>query len=124
MDQTNDNRNEGNTFYTTNAGECPVNVLQDKVRDTVPGHVIFNQVGSCVNRRNKSIEGTSRQRHLVQSLCASIPGKNAPLLQPEATLFPRHFYISAKTDSCSILGARPLFLMNSKVLLCRRQDYT
>ena len=47
-------------------------------------------------------------------MCATTSGKNAPLLQPESSLFPRHFYISAKTDNCSILGARPLFCMNSK----------
>ena len=76
MDQTTNNANDGNAFYTTNAGDFPVNVVQDKVRDTVTGHVILNQVGSCVNRQNQSIEGTSRQQHLLQGWCASIPGKN------------------------------------------------
>ena len=114
MDQTADNIDEGIAFYTTNSGECPVNVLQDSSRETVTGNVIFNQVGSCTNRFSRRIEGTSRQKHFVQKLCATTSGKNAPLLQPESSLFPRHFYISAKTDNCSILGARPLFCMNSK----------
>ena len=51
---------------------------------------------------------------MIQILCATVPGKVSPLLQPEAALFPRHFYITAANDTCSILGARPLFLMNEK----------
>ena len=64
--------------------------------------------------RKYNIEGTSRQKHLVQSLCATVPGQASPLLQPEASLFPRHFYIAAKNDPCAILGARPIFLISSK----------
>ena len=101
-------------FFTTHSGDSPANIFQDKNRLTITGHVIFNQAGTCTRRRKHNIEGTSRQKHIVQSLCATIPGQASPLLQPEASLFPRHFYISAKKDKCSILGARPIFLMNSK----------
>ena len=41
-------------------------------------------------------------------------GHLAPLLEPEAALFPRHFYAASSSDSKSILGARPLFCMTSK----------
>ena len=58
--------------------------------------------------------GTNCQRHLIQKLCATIPGQASPLIQPEATLFPHHFYAAAEHDQCSILGAQLIFLLSSK----------
>ena len=113
LNQTLHNQDNNAAFFTKNSGGCPRNVVHDEGRDSVTGHIIFNQVRTCTRRRNQNIEGTSRQKHLVQSLCATIPGQASTLLQPEAILFPRHFYISADKDRCSILGARPLFLINS-----------
>ena len=104
--------NEG--FLTTNAGDQPANVNQNNEMLRVDGHVIFNQVGRCTSRNNQTITGTSCQQYMVQSLCATTSGQSPPLLQPEASLFPRHFYISASHDECSILGAQPLFLLCSK----------
>ena len=101
-------------FETTHTGLNAININQNDSILSVSGHVIFNQVGSCTMRRNNNINGTSRQKHFIQSLCATVPGKASPLLQPEAALFPRHFYITSSEDTCSILGARPLFLMNEK----------
>ena len=114
LDLTEDNINIEIGFATTNAADIGINKEQDLTTDTVSGHVIFNQAGSCLNRGNCNIHGTSRQSHLIQSLCATIPGTASPLLQPEASLFPRHFYIAAQHDSISILGARPLFLYNNE----------
>ena len=114
LNQTQDNINTNHGFFTTHTGDSPINILQDQKKLSVTGHVIFNQAGTCTTRKNHNITGTSRQKHLVQSLCATIPGQASPLLQPEASLFPRHFYIAANNDKCSILGARPLFLINSK----------
>ena len=113
LDLTADNNTEFG-FATTHSGDTTTNIVQDLRTDTVSGHVIFNQAGSCTTRRYQHINGTSRQKHIIQSLCATVPGQASPLLQPEASLFPRHFYISAQNDNCSILGARPLFLMSSK----------
>ena len=79
--------------------------------DVVSSHVIFNQVGQCITRHNTSIKGTSRQKHWVQSLCSTSPGDTSPLLQPEASLFPRHFYPASNNDRRSILGA---FLVNAR----------
>ena len=67
-----------------------------------------------MNRGKSNIYGTSRQLHLIQSLCATVPGTASPLLQPEASLFPRHFFIAAQHYRISILGARPLFLFNKE----------
>ena len=117
LDLTIDNQNfNDDLFETTNSADIPLNINQHHhSSDTISGHVIFNQVGHCTIRRNQgSIEGTSRQKYFVQNLCATTPGQSFPLLQPEASLFPRHFYASAQLDSCSILGAQPIFLMSSK----------
>ena len=114
LDLTEDNINIEIGFATTNSADIGINKEQDLTTDTVSGHVIFNQAGSCLNRGNCNIHGTSRQSHLIQSLCATIPGTASPLLQPEASLFLRHFYIASQHDSISILGARPLFLYNKE----------
>jgi len=92
LDQSEDNIPDSFGFFTTNSGDLPPNIFQDKNRLAVTGHVIFNQVGTCTRRRKYNIEGTSRQKHLVQSLCATVPGQASPLLQPEASLFPRQFF--------------------------------
>ena len=114
LDLTPDNVINDEGFFTTHTGDEPVNVEQHKNMTTVAGHVIFNQAGKCTTRHNQTINGTSRQQYIVQSLCATTPGQASPLLQPEASLFPRHFYISAANDDCSILGAQPLFLLCAK----------
>jgi predicted GIY-YIG superfamily endonuclease len=114
LDLTEDNRTTNEGFCTTNAGDVPVNIEQDDRKDIISGHVIFNQVGSSLARGKVKISGTSREKHLVQMLCATSPGQASPLVQPEAGIFTRHFYISATNDRCSVLGARPLFLFSSK----------
>lgn len=115
LDLTHDNMPVNQGFFTTNSGDEPVNVGRDNSRDDMMnGHVMFNVAGSMTQRRNHTITGTSRQRHLVQSLCATSSGQASPLLQLEAALFPRHYYASAEHDSCSILGAMPLFLYTAK----------
>lgn len=91
FDQTEDNIPENQGFFTTHSGNSSVTILQDKTRLTITGHVIFNQVGTCTRRRKHNIEGASRQNHLVQNLCATIPGHESPLLQPEASLFYKTF---------------------------------
>ena len=114
LDITTDNVVNDEIFTTTDAGDEPVNIEQSEKMMTVAGHVIFNQAGKCTTRHNQTIKGTSRQQYIVQSLCATTSGQASPLIQPEASIFPRHFYISATNDECSILGAQPLFLLCSK----------
>jgi len=93
LDLTHDNMPVNQGFFTTNSGDEPVNVGRDNSRDDMMnGHVMFNVAGSMTQRRNHTITGTSRQRHLVQSLCATSSGQSSPLLQLEAALFPRHYY--------------------------------
>ena len=113
LDLTEDNRNSVG-FMSTDTGDLPVDVETSLRSDTVSGHVIFNQAGRCVSRRNGQINGINREKHWIQSMCSTTPGQPCPLLQPEASLFPRHFYAAAETDRRSILGARPLFLLSHK----------
>ena len=114
LDTSIDNVVNDEGFTTTDAGDEPVNIQQNETMISVAGHVIFNQVGKCTTRHKQTINGTSRQKYIVQSLCATTPGQASPLIQPESSIFPRHFYISATNDECSILGAQPLFLLCSK----------
>jgi hypothetical protein len=66
LNQTLDNQDNNASFFTTNSGNCSRNVVHDERRDAVTGHIIFNQVRTCTRRRNRNIEGTIRQKHLVQ----------------------------------------------------------
>ena len=76
LDTTEDNINERVGFMTKNSGDIPMNVNQSLSRDTCSGHVLFNRVGSYTLRPRNNIEGTSRPKHMVQSLCAQFLGKH------------------------------------------------
>ena len=114
LDTTVDNRNSSEGFMTTNSGDIPVDIQQNTNTELISGHVIFNQVGKCTMRHNKQIFGTSKERNFIQGLRSSLPGQLCPLVQPESSMYPRHFYASASNDRLSMLGARPLFLLCSK----------
>lgn len=114
LDVTKDNQPLNIGIHGTNAGDVAAGVTDRADKSRVSGHVIFNQVGNCLNRKNGRITGSNCQKYWVQSLCSTTPGESSPLVQPEAMLFPRHFYASAQADPKSILGARPLFLLSPK----------
>ena len=59
LDLTEDNC-DAHGFMSTDAGDIPLNVVQSSKSDMVAGHVIYNQVGNCLSRRNRAILGTSR----------------------------------------------------------------
>jgi hypothetical protein len=105
LDLTDDNRQVNIGIPETNAGDIPANVHDRNDSSHVSGHVLFNVAGKCLNRKRGAITGNSRQKFWVQNLCSTSPGESAPLLQPEASLCPRHFYASASKDNRSILGA-------------------
>ena len=113
LDLTEDNC-DAHGFMSTDAGDIPLDVVQSSKSDMVAGHVIYNQVGNCLSRRNRAILGTSRQKHWALTMCSTISGTSFPLIQPEASMFPRHFYIASEIDPLSVLGARPLFCCSSK----------
>ena len=73
IETTEDNVSNNDGFHTSNAGDIPINIEQDITSDTVSGHVVFNQAGSCTQRKKYSINGTNRQKHMIQKLCSTIP---------------------------------------------------
>ena len=79
LNQIEDNINNKLGFFTANSGLTPVNINQDPSRDTVTSHVIFNQIGTFTSRRTTNIDGTSRQKYLIQKLCSTLPGQSSPL---------------------------------------------
>ena len=99
LDLTPDNDNYEKRMIGTNAGDVDVNVNDGSNFSCVSGHVIFNQVGNCFSRWNKSdINVKNPQKFWVQHLCSTNPGKSTPLLQPEVILFPRYFFLSAERN--------------------------
>ena len=118
LDLTEDNCVEGHGFSSTDAGDLPVEVLDASKDDRVGGHVVFTHVGNCISRHRGSISGTSSQKNWVQTLCSSISGNSCPLVQPEANLYPRHFFAASTIDGRSVLGARPLACMTHNTYAC------
>jgi hypothetical protein len=109
-DITEDNIVQDHGFFTTNVGDSVRNFIHHHHMDQVSGHVLLNQAAVSMNRIGRApISGTQAQRHFIQCLASCIPGESSPLLCMESSLFTRIFYHSSSNDSCSILGALPLF---------------
>ena len=89
LNLSDDNRNFGESFPAIKSAQTPINISQHNTNDMISGHIIFNQVGNCTIRINRSIGVTSRQKHCIQNPCAKTPGQAYPLLQPEAGLIPK-----------------------------------
>ena len=73
-----------------------------------PLHILFNQVGSLLQRYNKSISPKQVQRNFIQRIVSTIEGSSFPLMYLMGSCFPRHFYASSIADNCAILGCPPL----------------
>jgi predicted secreted protein len=74
----------------------------------VPGHVILNNLGSLLIRKNQKLTGTTQQRNFLQRIASTTPGRCVPLLYPEASLFTSQFWTDGGPDSAgSIPGALP-----------------
>lgn len=97
---------------STNSASKEVPVRPSRKGDNFGGrfgvHVLFNMVGSLLRRYNKPIDGTIRQKHIVQSLVSTVFGVAFPVLFLQAMLFPKHFWCSAPHDPMSVLGCRPI----------------
>jgi len=80
----------------------------------LPGHVILNNLGSLLVRKDKKLKGTTRQRNFLQRIASTSPGRCVPLLYPEACVFPGQFWTDAGVQSGgTIPGALPCsFLCN------------
>jgi len=74
----------------------------------LPGHVILNNVGSLLVRRDHKLKGTTRQQNFLQRIVSTCPGQCVPLLYPEASIFPSIFWTDAGPEfHGSIPGALP-----------------
>eukprot|EP00984_Skeletonema_dohrnii_P023809 scaffold12895_cov164-Skeletonema_dohrnii-CCMP3373.AAC.6 len=108
--ESNDDINVNDTVPTTNAGIFPARVFQREKTGTVSGNVLLNQVAHTLNRYTSRINGTQKEKHFVQRLCAARGGQSLGLLYPESGIFVRHFYASASADKLSLIGSIPLYM--------------
>jgi len=112
MDVTGESDLDGHVKKPTsysNAGRFPYIIrARPGTRTFVPSHVLLNQVGSLCKRYSHRITGTHYQQNFVQRLVATVCGASFPLVYPQATCLPRHYYAEASCDPRAILGAVPL----------------
>jgi hypothetical protein len=94
---------------TTDAGDFAYQIYRRKAELCwVPSHVIMNQARNLCNRYNHCIMGTNLEQNFIQRIVSQQCRTSHPLLYPMSTLFPSHFYVEVKHDSCSILGDVPI----------------
>ena len=114
QEQTEDNTDLGDEFYTTQAGDIPVHIEHNPDMDRVQGHVLYNQAAVCTTHNDKRITGSQPQRNFVQRLCATTPGQASPILSLEQCLgFGRIFWSCATSDCHAVLGALPSWAYSS-----------
>ena len=106
-----DNEHEDELFPSTHAGDIPISILDNTIgkRNIINGHVIQNQCGSSLSRKNVPLYGLKSQQNFLQRLCSTSPGNSVPLLYPEGALMPSIFY--KQISDGSILGALPSSLL-------------
>jgi len=97
----------------TDAGTLPIFSLVDSsayAPYSATNHVILNNYGHMLIRRNQKLTGTLSQRHFLQRLVARQPGESLPLVYPEGMLFSDIFSFDEKGHS--IAGAIPAALLH------------
>ena len=92
----------------TNAGEFGFRATNRNQLNTVPGHVLLNQVSSCCMRFNARIKGLQAQTNFVQRVVSTVSAMSFPLMYLGGSLFPHHYYSEATHNKCAILGVAPL----------------
>ena len=94
---------EGCLFQTSNV-EAPLEIRGDP--ESIPGCVLLNNVGSLLARKTSKGSLSANFEYFLQKMVATIPGRSAPLVYPEAMLFPSIFW-KDDDDEGSLLGAIP-----------------
>lgn len=96
----------------TNSAETAITIQEEDVPKGiyVSGHVILNQCGSLLVRRNHNIASYKGQQHFLQKIASCLEGDSIPLLFPEAMMFPSIFW-KMHSSSSSFLGALPSSLL-------------
>lgn len=104
-----------NGLPTTDAGTLPIFTHVDQGSDyathSISNHILLNNFGHMLIRRNKKLDGTSNQRNFLQRMASRTPGDTLPLAYPEGMLFSDMFNVG--TDGGDIVGALPSALLNS-----------
>ena len=102
---------------TTNAGETAFSI-RDANEYTKPnrvsGHVILNQCGSLLSRKDHEINGSSKHKFFLQKIHSTSDGLSIPLLYPESMLFPSIFPFE-DPDGFPSLGCIPAPLLSKKM---------
>jgi hypothetical protein len=83
-------------------------------QNRVSGHVILNQCGSLLSRRNHDIRGSSKHKFFLQKIHATSDGESIPLLYPESMIFPSIFPF-CDPDGIPSLGCIPAPLLSSNI---------
>ena len=100
---------------TTDAGTLPIFTAvegSDYENYTMNNHVVLNNLGHMLIRRNRELSSTLNQNHFLQKMVSRVPGESLPLAYPEGMLFSNLFY--ADTNRGSIIGALPAALLNDQ----------
>ena len=98
-----DEKDNNCVMPSTNSGDIAFNV-EDKFNSfqNVDGHVILNQCGSLLSRKDSHLHGYRTQKHFLQRIASTVDNECVPLLYPEAMLFPSIFW-----SLCSQYGSYP-----------------
>jgi hypothetical protein len=102
-------------FPTTVSGVEALEIRHADYRESnyqVPCHIVLNQCGTLLVRRQHELRGSKKQQFFLQKL-VSTSSTTIPLLYPEGMLFPSIFFSAAK-DKYSILGAIPSALLGQQ----------
>ena len=113
------NEDEDDTLFnelipTTNTLMKPKKVISenDNWLMRTNGHVLLNQTGKLLTRKNRNMNTNKYQKSFVQSIAATVNGNCIPLLYPEGMLFPSIFWKTLNDGS--IIGATPSCIMNQE----------
>lgn len=85
------------SFQATNSGEYVIDMRKDNRKKgafqdiNIDGSTILNQCITLLTRKKHQIKGNNKQKFFLQKSCATSNGTSAPLLHPEAMLFPSIF---------------------------------
>ena len=102
------------TIPTTDTGEKAQRIIESDgwKQNKVSGHVILNQCGSLLSRRNHDINGSSKHKFFLQKIHSTSDGESIPLLYPESMLFPSIFPFS-DPDGLPSVGCIPAPLLST-----------
>jgi hypothetical protein len=106
---------DGDDFPTTVAGDEAIEVRHASYRESnyqVPCHIVLNQCGTLLVRRQHELRGSKREQFFLQKLVSS-SSTTIPLIYPEGMFFPSIFY-SAASDGYSIVGAIPSAILGQQ----------